>query len=283
MHIVIILFVCIIFFLVSLPLSAQPERVVSLNLCTDQLLLQLANRDRIASVTYLAGDPTISYFANRAIGLKKNHGLAEELLPLRPDLILAGAFNMRPTTSLMKRLGYRVVVFEMADSFDTLRQNIIKAGKVLGEESKAERLVTKFNQKINMFSISEPRISAIILQPSAAGVGKISLLDDIFRAAGLTGLSGDHGIMGVGWLTLDRIIEAQPEIIISDADPPWPSLGHLATRHPAYATLLDKQGRVPHRVKLPTNLWNCGGPQVAKAVSILAKARATFLDQRANQ
>ena len=137
MHIVIILFVCIIFFLVSLPLSAQPERVVSLNLCTDQLLLQLANRDRIASVTYLAGDPTISYFANRAIGLKKNHGLAEELLPLRPDLILAGAFNMRPTTSLMKRLGYRVVVFEMADSFDTLRQNIIKAGKVLGEESKA--------------------------------------------------------------------------------------------------------------------------------------------------
>ena len=283
MHIVIILFVCTIFFLASLPLSAKPERVVSLNLCTDQLLLQLADPEHIASVTYLAADPTISYFAKRAIGLTKNHGLAEELLPLRPDLILAGAFNRRPITSLIKRLGYRVAVFEMADGFDTLRQNIRMAGKVLGEESKAERLVTEFDQEIKRFSAPGPYISAIILRPSAAGVGKISLLDDIFRAAGLTSLSGDHGIMGIGWLTLDRVIEARPEIIISDADPRWPSLGHQATRHPAYAAIRDKQGRIPSRVNLPTKLWNCGGPQVAKAVSILAEARATFLHQRANQ
>ena len=87
--------------------SGKPSRVVSINLCTDQILLQLVDRDRIASVTYLATDPAISYYADRAIGIKKNHGLAEEILPLKPDLILAGTFTSRPTTLLLKKLGYQ--------------------------------------------------------------------------------------------------------------------------------------------------------------------------------
>ena len=261
----------------------KPTRIVSINLCTDQLLLQLVEHNRIASVTYLAAAPTISYSANRAIGLVKNYGLAEEVIELRPDLILAGAFTSRPTTSLLKKLGYRVIEFEMAGSFETLRQNIIKAGEVLHEEKKAGRLVTQFDRTLGKLTPNGRLVSAIILQPNAAGVGNVSLLDDIFRAASLTSISLGQGILGIGWLTLDQVIWAQPELIISDVDPSWPSLGHFAMRHPPYRAILDKQGRVPLRVTLPANLWNCGGPQVAKAVSILAKARADALDLRENR
>ena len=261
----------------------KPTRIVSINLCTDQLLLQLVGHKRIASVTYLAADPYISYSANRAVGLVKNHGLAEEVIELRPDLILAGAFTSRPTTSLLKKLGYRVIEFEMAGSFETLRQNIIKAGEVLDEEKKAGRLVTQFDRALGKLTPNGRLVSAIILQPNAAGAGNVSLLDDIFRSANLTSISLGQGILGIGWLTLDQVIWAQPELIISDVDPSWPSLGHFAMRHPAYRAILDKQGRVPPRVTLPANLWNCGGPQVAKAVSILAKARAAALDLRENR
>ena len=258
----------------------KPTRIVSINLCTDQLLLQLVGHKRIASVTYLAADPYISYSANRAVGLVKNHGLAEEVIELRPDLILAGAFTSRPTTSLLKKLGYRVIEFEMAGSFKTLRQNIIKAGEVLDEENKARRLVAQFDTALGRVAPNGHLVSAVILQPNAAGAGNVSLLDDIFRSANLTSISLGQGILGIGWLTLDRVIWAQPELIISDLDPSWPSLGHLAMRHPAYRAIRDKQGRVPSLVNLPANLWNCGGPQVAKAVSILAKARADALDLR---
>ena len=262
----------------------KPTRIVSINLCTDQLLLQLVGHKRIASVTYLAADPYISYSANRAVGLVKNHGLAEEVIELRPDLILAGAFTSRPTTSLLKKLGYRVIEFKMAGSFETLRQNIIKAGEVLDEEKKARRLVAQFDTALGRVVAPNGRlVSAIILQPNAAGAGNVSLLDDIFRSANLTSISLGQGILGIGWLTLDQVIWAQPELIISDMEPSWPSLGHLAMRHPAYRAILDKQGRVPGHVNLPANLWNCGGPQVAKAVSILAKARAVALDLRENR
>ena len=269
----------------STPLAAsgKPARIVSINLCTDQLLLQLADRERIASVTYLATDPVISYFASRATGIRKNYGLAEEILPLKPDLILAGSFNSQPTISLLKNLGYRVAEFQMADGFDTLRQNLKRAGEVLGEADKATRLISAFDDALSKFSRSGEPISAIILQPSRAGTGKVSLLGDILRIAGLTSISASYGTMGIGWLTLDRVIEAQPELIISDLEPRWPSLGHLTMHHPAYGAIRDKRGRFPGRVLLPANLWNCGGPQAMEAISILSEARKTIIDRRASQ
>lgn len=65
-----------------------PQRVVSLNLCTDELLLLLAGRARIAAVSALADDPVYSPAATLAEGLPQNHGTAEEVLRLAPDLAL---------------------------------------------------------------------------------------------------------------------------------------------------------------------------------------------------
>ena len=131
------------------------------------------DRDRIVSVTYLATDPVISYLADRARGLPKNHCLAEEILPLKPDLILAGAFTSRPTTPLLRRLGYRVIEFKMADNFHTLQENIIKAGEVLDESEKARRLVRHINLELDQITPSGRTISSVILQTSAAALGKI--------------------------------------------------------------------------------------------------------------
>ena len=64
--------------------SAKPQRIASLNLCTDQLLLMLVARERIATVTFLASDPATSYMADAAAGIAPNHGRLEEILPARP-------------------------------------------------------------------------------------------------------------------------------------------------------------------------------------------------------
>ncbi|RLA20277.1 MAG: ABC transporter substrate-binding protein, partial [Gammaproteobacteria bacterium] len=76
--------------------SAKPQRIVSLNLCADQLLLQLAEPKAIASLTHLAADPELSYLAEEATNYPLNYGSAEEILQLDPDLILAGSFTARP-------------------------------------------------------------------------------------------------------------------------------------------------------------------------------------------
>ena len=75
--------------------AERPQRVVSMNLCTDQLAMLLAAPGQLISVSYLAQDARSSAMAEAAQGFEMNHGLAEEIAFLRPDLVLAGRYTTR--------------------------------------------------------------------------------------------------------------------------------------------------------------------------------------------
>ena len=54
--------------------ARTPERVVSLKLCTDELVLLLASGDQIASVTYLSQQPLESPLWRQARHYRRNDG-----------------------------------------------------------------------------------------------------------------------------------------------------------------------------------------------------------------
>ena len=109
-----------------------PKRDVSMNLCTDQLVLLIAKRSRIASVSYLARGPLFSHLANRAQDIPINHGLAEEILPLEPDLVLVGSHTIRPTTVLLRKLGIKVLVLKYGGVKLNLKTRPFFMGMILG-------------------------------------------------------------------------------------------------------------------------------------------------------
>ena len=80
-----------------------PRRIVSLDLCTDQLLIELVDRARIAAVTHLAADPAVSAIPDKARGLAITRGAAEDVLRYDPDLILAGPFGVAASVDLLRR------------------------------------------------------------------------------------------------------------------------------------------------------------------------------------
>ena len=53
---------------------AAPQKIVSLNLCTDQLLMLLADPNQIASISKIVDDPNVSFLAEKSTELKKNRG-----------------------------------------------------------------------------------------------------------------------------------------------------------------------------------------------------------------
>ena len=65
--------------LVSAPLLAngKPQRIVSIGLCTDQLLLMLAEREQIASLSVWAMDPNMSYMIDTVGDLPLNNSSVE--------------------------------------------------------------------------------------------------------------------------------------------------------------------------------------------------------------
>ena len=125
-----------------LPLEAgaseeRSQRIVSLNLCADELLLRLADREDVASITFLGADERFSSVAALAEGLHVNHGKAEEVLPLHPDLVLAEPYSARSTTQLLRRAGISVLDLPVPTSFQEVYQQIEKRRRPLDRRSEA--------------------------------------------------------------------------------------------------------------------------------------------------
>ena len=265
--------------------QVRVKRAVSMNLCTDQLLLLIAQRSQIASVSYLARDPMISHLADRARGIPINHGLAEEILPLKPDLVLVGSHTIRPTVVLLRKLGIKVLILKLAEGFQDIRQNMRLVGNALGASTKVNLMVSQFDTALTTPLRQRDLPTAIILRPGNMTMGQGSLSDKILKSAGLRNLSAEMGVGASGRLPLEQVVAAQPDLfVLAEFSPRHPSLAHLILRHPALRmNQTNTNGKKPRHVELPAHLWNCGGPQVLKAIGILKNARLPLLQTKVRE
>lgn len=89
--------------------GARPHRIVSINLCSDVLALELAEPGSVKSVFRVAADPEDSPVAKLAQGIPLNNATAEEILSYKPDLVLAHSYSSPFTLSLLARAHVPVV------------------------------------------------------------------------------------------------------------------------------------------------------------------------------
>ncbi len=122
--------------------------MVSVNLCVDQLAILVAADGQPLSVPNLASDERGSTLADRTRAFVPNHGYAEEVLLLEPDLVLAGTYTTRATVELLRGLGVRVEELPPASSFADVRANLRRLGELLGQRERAESLVVDLDRRL---------------------------------------------------------------------------------------------------------------------------------------
>lgn len=246
-------------------------RVASINACTDQLLLRLADRTQIATVSHYATDPGFSYMAGAASGVPVNHGHAEEVLAHDPDLVLSGPYTKHQTVDRLETLGYPVVTLKGPEDFAGIRANIRRTARLVGHPGRGRRLVQHMDATLAYIRERIPppgeRMSALVLRPNGVTVGKGSLLDSIIRRAGLRNAGRSLGAGVYAEVPLERLVWSAPDVLImaSMSEAP-PSRAQGVLHHPVF-TALDTS-RQP--VWLPGRLWSCGGWFTAEAVARLA-------------
>ena len=258
---------------VSSPALAKPRRIVSLNQCADELVLRLADRDAIASVTWLSQDPRNANLADAAKGLPANNGLAEEALAYHPDLTLAGSFTERSTVALLKQVGARVVEFDVPETFDGVRRQIRDVAALIGEPERGEALIADIDRRLARIPVdaNRPPLGAIILRPNGFTVGPGSLVDEILQRAGMANLAAQLDLGPYQQVPLERLVALDADVLIVDSDRfAAPSLATEALGHPIVAALARRM----KVVSLPSRLWTCAGPALADAVQTLAAATA---------
>jgi len=256
---------------------AKPQRIVSLNLCADELLLRLVEPGRVASVTWLARDPRGSGVAALAAGIPVNRGLAEEVVPLRPDLVLAGRYTTRTAVGLLKRLNTPLLELDVPQTVEGVVEQIRTVAQAVGEPERGEALIAGMTARLDAVARSSSdqppggrRPTAVMLRPNGFVAGPGSLADTVLTKAGLDNLAGRLPFGGQGVLPLEAIILGGAELLIVDAAPDAPpSLAHAVLHHPAVAALARRVRAVP----LPSRLLTCAGPSIAEAAETLAAAR----------
>ena len=277
---------CFIFTLLpGLALAAKPQRIVSLNLCADQLLLQLAEPDAIVSLTNLSVDPELSYLAEKAAAYPLNYGSAEEILQLDPDLILAGSFTARPAVAYLKSKGYQVVELSIPENMESMRKQFLEVVDLLGEREKAERQLKEMERRIEQVKVVEnnKRLVAAVYYANGFTVGKESIVSEILNDAGFENLSEQSGINSFGFYPLEKLIEAEPDLLILGSyNKNRHSLAQKILDHPALQRVWGGAGaqQKQARVIIPDNVWICATPMVAEAVEILAKQRKRIVGNR---
>ena len=256
------------------PTHASPQRVVSLNLCADELLLRLAAPGTVKSITWLARDPTLSNVAAIAKQVPVNRGLAEDVIPLDPDLVIAGAYTTRTAVTLLKRVGIRVLELEVPTSVDQALQQITDVAAALGTQARGAELVADIRRRLGALALANASASetwpiAAVYQPNGYTIGRQSVVNDLLSRAGLRNLAVEQQIDNYGSLPLEVLLLAQPDLLVLNAGSDrTPALAYEVLHHPALA----QRYRGARVVSVPSPWWSCPGPAMVDAVQRLHEA-----------
>lgn len=260
----------------------RPQRVVSINLCSDVLALELAAPGTVKSVFRVAADPEDSPVAELARGIPLNNATVEEILSYKPDLVLAHSYSSPFTLSLLARAHVPVVQVDDAVNFAGVRDNIRRVAAALDEREKGEAWIARFDA--SLAASARPKTAqaprAVIYQDLGGAAAANTILGALLEHTGFENVVRASASGGFVNLTIEELIEMHPDFVaVGIYRAHEPSLAHEVLSHPALRAYIDRYARA---IDLPAKLWTCGTPFVAEIANRLAAARDTFDEPKAN-
>lgn len=250
--------------------DTRAQRIVSINLCLDALLLRLVEPARINSLYYLSGNPQFSSVAEQAKHFYLNRGLAEDIVPRDPDLIVSGDYTSAELKLILSQLGFRVENLPLPRALGDIAGHIRRVGQLTGNSDKAEAMVNEVEQtfaRLDAQLANLKPIPAYWYSSNGVVVGADTVENEIMARTGFHNLALDKHISGFKQLDLEELILSGPKVIIVEAsDVQAFSLAQEYVQHPA----LHSNGlRI---IRLPTTL-SCIAPVVADAMTNLMQQR----------
>ncbi len=204
----------------SIVLPAQPKRIISLTLFTDEILLSLAQKGRLIGVTTFAADPAVSNVAAQASEIPNKLGLnVEAIVALNPDLVLVASWSDAGPVKQLRDAGIPVYLVASPVSVKQIGDAIARLGLLTGEQAKARALVDGMNARIAAVTQvvskipADKRLTVIDYAPWGASQGTGSSWDDIVRLAGLK-----NGVAGVTSDSLGQVPMSQEGLLKIDPD-----------------------------------------------------------------
>lgn len=263
--------------------QTTPRRVVSVNITSDEILLALAP-ERVVALSVLADDPDVSGVPREAKQIAgRVKADSERIMSFDPDLVVIGGQSV-DVAAQIERFGIRVIRIEGFESFAWIQALIRTLGDAVGARRRADALVGDMDRKLDgirarVAPFRRPRVLTYSFQGGTQGLGTTT--HDYIVAAGGENLAATLGVRGSKRLSLERLIVADPEILVMTASQRWaPGFQTGLVEHPALAPVRAvREGRV---YQLPGRLMVTTSHHIVETVEALARQLhpAAFAESR---
>lgn len=260
----------------------QPDQpyptIVSLNPCTDAILAEVANPAQILAISHYSKDPRSSSMDEAAARrLPSTRGTVEEVLSLRPDLVLGSTFIDPASASAYHRLGLHFEPIGMAATIADSRAQVRQIAALAGHADRGEALVARID--VALANAAPPAntlpIPTVVWQSGGMVPGDGTLIADLLRQTGFTNFAAARGLGQADFLPLEKMLADPPGLILVAGQSAETGKGDdRVLSHPALKALTTT-----HRAHLNPKLLYCGGPTIIAAARQLAKVRQTFLPE----
>ena len=272
------------------PQSGGPSSggIVSTNPCADAMLVELAP-DRLSAISFYSHDPAATSLPlDVARRFPATAGTAEEVIALRPALVVTSSFTPLATRAAYERAGLKTLLLDSPATIAASEAQIRMLAAAVNAPGRGEAMVARIEAALAAASpLTLPRrqpgsssgAPATLPRPSPEKVkrattllfisgalanGPGNLLDELMMRAGLANAGTGYGLAYTGPVALETIAANPPALILT----PGPSRS------------AELRKKVLARMQAPTrsaifarSLVNCGGPTIVTAIMRLAELR----------
>ena len=243
--------------------EARPARVASLNLCTDELLLALANDDQILSVTHLSKQSAETPYWQKARRFRTNDGSLLSVAAQKPDLVLTMGGGVRDRASIARRLHIRVLDLPYPQRLADIEASIAKVAIALGQPARGHQLIGQLRGLER--SAPARAVDTIWLGGGGRTVPASGLAAEWMRLAGLRqrAFNGDR-------VSLEQLLVAPPRVLLrSDYRAGEYSGEQRWMTHP-----LARRARAGITLATDGRRWTCMGPSLIPEILRLRRELA---------
>jgi len=177
------------------PANAAGPRIVSMNACTDQLLMKLADPEQIAGLSRFSRDAWVAGDPRRYPVLS---GGAEDVLILKPDIVVASLFDKRSTRELLKAHGLHLAEFAVPQNLDEARVQIRRMGEITDHPDRAAAEIARLDAALARARQSVAGRHGRVLPLSRRGwvAGGDSFLGALLKETGLFSAAAEEPAAG---------------------------------------------------------------------------------------
>lgn len=268
---------------VAEPAMAAPQKVVSLNLCTDQLAASMLTPARLKGLSFNASDPALSLVAGVAQDYPQLKGSTEEMAEIQPDLVLLGAGQNPQLQRWLEAKQISFITFKQARSIQEVQNQVADLAKALEMNEYALNLRARQNVVIGQSRLPQPNMRVAVYYPRGFTDGQGTLIHDLITRMGGRNIAAKQGQKGMAYLSLEKLVELAPDVLIIPLyDYDVVSQAENLSQHPAL------KGIKAHVVPLPGQYLTCphlGLEAVANTISAMVRdsIHATEAREKARQ